>query len=72
MIVARTSKLYKLADHMTKENAWNECIQSLGKVAENSNRSVMLLKSTIEKLGVLMAAMRDIKSSNDRMKNYGR
>jgi hypothetical protein len=57
--------------HMAKGNSLAECILSLGKVAEGSNRSVILLKTTIEKLGVVMAAIKDAQSSNARMKNYG-
>jgi hypothetical protein len=57
--------------HMAKGNSWAECILSLEKVAEGSNRSVILLKTTIEKLGVVMAAIKDAQSSNARMKNYG-
>ena len=57
---------------MAKGNSWAECIQSLEKVAEGSNRSVILLKATMEKLGVLMAAIKGAQISNGRTKNYGR
>jgi hypothetical protein len=44
---------------MAKGTSWAACRLSLENVSEGANRSEILLKTTIEKLGVLMAAMKD-------------
>lgn len=44
---------------MSKINSLNECRVALEKLAESSHTSQILLTSTIEKLGVLMATIKD-------------
>ncbi len=46
---------------MAKVKSWVECRKSLEKVAEGTNRSVILLNATIEKMGLLMAAIREFR-----------
>lgn len=45
---------------MTKNNSWNQCRQNLEDLAEGSQDSMILLRSTMEKLGVLMAAIKKL------------
>jgi len=44
---------------MEKNNSWNECRQNLENLAESSHHSMIMLKSTVEKLGILMAVIKD-------------
>jgi hypothetical protein len=44
---------------MSRINSLNECRLTLENLAESSQKSMILLKSTMEKLGVLMATIKD-------------
>jgi len=44
---------------MSKINSLNECRLTLENLAESSSHSLILLTSTMEKLGVLMATIKD-------------
>lgn len=48
---------------MAKNNNWNQCRQNLEDLAESSHDSMVLLTSTLEKLGVLMATLKNYQNS---------
>jgi len=49
---------------MSRINSLNECRLTLENLAESSQNSMILLKSTLEKLGVLMATIKDARRSD--------
>lgn len=57
---------------MAEEITWAECRSSLEKVKEGADCSMILLTRTLEKLEVLMTAIKDTRNNKFRAGSCGR